>query len=69
MGENVHLDKARICGRATGHNVLRLPSETPAGGDLRTLLSTHTMQSVRCAVFDRVTRAITNLALNRLQIC
>ena len=27
------------------------PAQTPARGDLRTLLATRTMQSVRCAVF------------------
>ena len=33
-------------------------AQKPTGGDLRTLLATCTMQSVRCAVFG-VTRAIT----------
>ena len=29
-------------------------AKTPAGEDLQTLLATHTMQSVRCAVFGRI---------------
>ena len=34
------------------------PNETLVGIDLRTLLATRTKQSVRCAMFDRVIRAI-----------
>ena len=61
-----------ICARGTAHSVLQIkfifamqmtvfPAQTPAGGNLRTIIATRTMQSVRCAVFGRVKRAITNL--------
>ena len=33
-------------------------AQTPGGKDLQTLLATRTMQSVRCAVFSRITRGI-----------
>ena len=39
---------------------MTFPGETRAGGDLQTLLATRIMKSVRCVVFGRVTRAVTN---------
>lgn len=42
--------------------------QTPGGGDLRFLLATRTVQPVRCAVFGRVPRAITNEMIDELMI-
>ena len=54
--------KTFVLWQATAHSVFAnqirkysndcFPGETPGGGDLRTLLATRTMQSVRCAIFD-----------------
>ena len=57
------------CARGTAYcekysqyaKMIVFPAQMPAGGDLRILLATRTMQSVRCAVFGRVTRAINPL--------
>ena len=51
----------RIANNIRNMQMIVLPAQTPAGEDLLAFLATRTMQSVRCAVFGRVTRVITSL--------